>query len=62
MREDRGLAKERVLVIGDGANDLEMMAEAGTSVAFHAKPLVRGRASYSLTHAGLEGVLALFPA
>jgi phosphoserine phosphatase len=62
MREDRGLPKDRVLVIGDGANDLEMMAEAGTSIAFHAKPLVRGRAGFALTHAGLEGVLALFPA
>ena len=30
--------RERVLAIGDGANDLEMMAEAGTSIAFHAKP------------------------
>ncbi len=62
MREDRGLPRERVLVIGDGANDLEMMAEAGTSVAFHAKPLVRARASHALAHVGLEGVLALFPA
>jgi phosphoserine phosphatase len=62
MREALGLARERVLVIGDGANDLEMMAQAGTSIAFHAKPLVRGRASYSLAHVGLEGVLALFPA
>jgi phosphoserine phosphatase len=62
MREALGLAKERVLAIGDGANDLEMMAEAGTSIAFHAKPLVRSRASLSLAHVGLEGVLAVFPA
>jgi phosphoserine phosphatase len=61
LRGERGLARERVLVIGDGANDLAMMAEAGTSIAFHAKPLVRRRATYALTHAGLEGVLALFP-
>jgi len=37
------------------------MAEAGTSIAFHAKPVVRREATYALSHAGLEGVLALFP-
>jgi len=62
LRAAHGLARERVLVIGDGANDLAMMAEAGTSIAFHAKPVVRTKATYALTHAGLEGVLALFPA
>ncbi|HRE15091.1 MAG TPA: phosphoserine phosphatase SerB, partial [Usitatibacteraceae bacterium] len=44
-----------------GANDLAMMAEAGTSIAFRAKPVVSERASYALRHTGLEGVLALFP-
>lgn len=62
LRETLGLAKARVLAIGDGANDLPMMGEAGTSIAFHAKPVVRGGATYALTHVGLEGVLALFPA
>lgn len=62
MRESLALAREQVLAIGDGANDLAMMGEAGTSIAFHAKPLVRARASFALTHAGLDGVLALFPA
>jgi phosphoserine phosphatase len=61
LRDGLGLATEQVLVIGDGANDLEMMAEAGTSVAFRAKPVVRGKASFSLCRVGLEGVLALFP-
>lgn len=61
MRRTLGIGRERVLVIGDGANDLAMMAEAGTSIAFRAKPVVRGRATYALTHAGLDGVLALFP-
>jgi phosphoserine phosphatase len=62
LRAALGLGRERVLAIGDGANDLQMMAEAGTSIAFRAKPLVRSRASYALSHVGLEGVLALFPA
>ncbi len=53
---------ERVLAIGDGANDLAMMAEAGTSIAFHAKAVVRESATYALAHVGLEGVLGLFPA
>jgi len=61
MRQARGLPKDRVLAIGDGANDLAMMAEAGTSIAFRAKPVVSARATYALRHTGLEGVLALFP-
>jgi phosphoserine phosphatase len=62
MRETLALPRERVLAIGDGANDLAMMAQAGTSIAFHAKDVVRDRATYALAHVGLEGVLALFPA
>jgi phosphoserine phosphatase len=61
MREELALPKERVLVIGDGANDLAMMDEAGTSIAFRAKAIVSARATFALAHAGLEGVLALFP-
>ena len=62
LREALSLPKERVLAIGDGANDLAMMAEAGTSIAFHAKAVVRESATYALAHVGLEGVLGLFPA
>lgn len=62
LRRSLALPKERVLVIGDGANDLAMMEEAGTSIAFHAKPIVRERATFALSHVGLEGVLGLFPA
>ena len=61
LKRELGLAKERVLAIGDGANDLPMMAEAGTSIAYHAKPVVRERATYALDFAGLDGVLNLFP-
>jgi phosphoserine phosphatase len=59
MRE-LGLGKDRTVAIGDGANDLKMMAQAGLSVAFHAKPVVRAQASCALTWSGLDGVLNLF--
>ena len=56
------LRADQVLAIGDGANDLPMMAAAGTSIAYHAKPVVRAMASHALNHIGLDAVLALFPA
>jgi len=60
LKKELGLPRERVLAIGDGANDLPMMAEAGTSIAYHAKPVVKERADYALDYAGLDGVLSLF--
>jgi len=56
-----GLQADQVIVIGDGANDLAMMQEAGCSIAFHAKPVVRAQASYALSQVGLDGALGLFP-
>jgi phosphoserine phosphatase len=55
-----GLRKDRTLAIGDGANDVPMMAEAGVSVAYRAKPVVRARATHALNHSGLDGVINLF--
>ena len=52
--------KEQTVAIGDGANDLKMMAEAGVSIAFHAKPAVREQASCALDWSGLDGVVNLF--
>ena len=48
------------LAIGDGANDLDMMAAAGISIAYHAKPVVQEKATYSINHVGLNGVINLF--
>jgi phosphoserine phosphatase len=48
-----------VIAMGDGANDLKMMAEAGVSIAYHAKPVVRAQASQALNQVGLEGVIPL---
>jgi phosphoserine phosphatase len=39
-----------------------MMAIAGISIAFHAKPVVQEKATYSITHVGLDGVANLFGA
>jgi phosphoserine phosphatase len=61
LRRELGIERSQVLAIGDGANDLPMMAEAGTSIAYHAKPVVKEKATYALDHVGLEGVLGLFP-
>lgn len=55
-----GFQTHQILALGDGANDLKMMAAAGTSIAYHAKPVVRASATHALTHVGLDGVLALF--
>jgi len=60
VMKDLKATKDQTVAIGDGANDLKMMAEAGTSIAFHAKPVVRAQAAYALTWSGLDGVLNLF--
>jgi phosphoserine phosphatase len=52
--------QQSTVAIGDGANDLKMMAEAGLSIAFHAKPVVRVQASCALTWCGLDAVPNLF--
>jgi phosphoserine phosphatase len=58
---EMGLKRNQVLAIGDGANDLPMMALAGTSIAYHAKVVVKAKADYALDYVGLDGVLGLFP-
>ena len=59
-REEFGLHPEQVIVIGDGASDLNMMAQAGTSIAYHAKPIIRTQASYAFNFVGLNGLVNLF--
>jgi phosphoserine phosphatase len=55
-----GIAPHQSVAIGDGANDIPMMAAAGVSVAYRAKPVVREHATHALDHAQLDGVLNLF--
>jgi len=60
QREALGLRAEQVIAMGDGANDLLMLAEAGVGVATHAKPVVRAQARFTLNHVGLDGIRHLF--
>ncbi|MCF6253671.1 MAG: HAD hydrolase family protein, partial [Thiomicrorhabdus sp.] len=47
----------QVIAVGDGANDLLMMKEAGLSIAYHAKPAVQKEALTALNHRGLDAIL-----
>ncbi|HZV98446.1 MAG TPA: phosphoserine phosphatase SerB [Methylophilaceae bacterium] len=62
IRDNLGLQPHQTMAIGDGANDLKMMAAAGIGVAYHAKPLVQQQATYALNHSGLDGVVNLLAA
>jgi phosphoserine phosphatase len=59
-RDELGLRKDQIVALGDGANDLKFMAEAGVSIAYHAKPVVRAQATHAVNFVGLDGVLNLF--
>ncbi|MEO6976174.1 MAG: phosphoserine phosphatase SerB [Gallionella sp.] len=59
IRDQLNLKPGQVIAMGDGANDLKMMAQAGISIAYHAKPVVREQASYALNFTGLDGLLNL---
>ncbi len=56
---DAGVPLRRTVAIGDGANDLLMMAEAGLSIAFNAKPRVRAEADLVIDRQDLAQVLPL---
>jgi phosphoserine phosphatase len=45
--------------VGDGANDLAMLAIAGLGIAFHAKPVVRENAEQAISTLGLDSILYL---
>lgn len=56
-----GARRDQIIAMGDGANDLKFMGEAGVSIAYHAKPVVRAGAVYCFDFVGLDGLLKLYP-
>lgn len=52
-----GIGANQAIAVGDGANDLRMMQDAGLSVAYHAKPAVQAAADTALNHRGLDAML-----
>ncbi len=52
-----GIDEKQTIAMGDGANDLVMMAAANLGVAFEAKPVVQEKADVAINHHGLDALL-----
>ena len=59
IADREGIDISQTIAVGDGANDLAMLNEAGLGIAFHAKPTVKDNAQSSISSIGLDGVLYL---
>ena len=59
IAKKEGININQTIAVGDGANDLQMLNEAGLGIAFHAKPKVKNNAQSSISSIGLDGVLYL---
>ncbi|MBA1147155.1 phosphoserine phosphatase SerB [Ectothiorhodospiraceae bacterium WFHF3C12] len=59
IAEEEQITLEQVIAVGDGANDLPMLREAGLGIAFHAKPVVQESARQAISTVGLDGILYL---
>ncbi len=57
LAAERRLDRAETLAVGDGANDLAMLAEAGLGIAYHAKPIVAAAARARVDHGNLRAVL-----
>ena len=60
VRDLLGIERGQIIGMGDGANDLKFMAECGVSIAYHAKPIVRGQTTHALNYVGLDGAVNFF--
>lgn len=59
IAEREHVRREQVIAVGDGANDLPMLSQAGLGVAFRAKPLVKESARHAISTLGLDAILYL---
>lgn len=57
LAAEHAIALEAALAVGDGANDLAMIAAAGLGIAYHAKPAIAARARHRIDHADLTALL-----
>lgn len=57
LAEKEGLTLKQVVAVGDGANDIRMLARAGLGIAFNAKPIVQKHAQASINRSNLELIL-----
>ena len=57
LAEQEGFSLQQVVAVGDGANDIHMLAKAGLGIAFNAKPVVQQHAQASISIYNLELIL-----
>lgn len=57
VASQKGISPADCIAVGDGANDLAMLGEAGLGIAFHAKPKVQEAAKYNIRHGDLTALL-----
>lgn len=57
LAQQESISLEQVVAIGDGANDLMMLAKAGMGIAFHAKEIVRKQADHHMSFGDMASIL-----
>lgn len=62
LADEYDVEPHNTVAVGDGANDLVMMATSGLGIAYHAKPKVQQQAQTAICHAGLGGVVCILSA